>query len=223
SRSTGDCGSWLALPYFLLFFLLIAIIMLNLFTAVIIENFEKAHEQDEWRLTPQNLEDFVMLWSEYDDGSGTISPAALEQLLLRLDPPLGLGPYADNKEVLKFVYDLDIPLVSGRVPFHKTAFELVKRISKTDIPDGQLKTQMDGLVEAFFRDLNTSSQRDDQMRFTVAFSVMLIQRRWRSRFRANRLKMKRAWREARRDAPTYRALVDGPGPQLVAEALMRAG
>ncbi|GIL55074.1 hypothetical protein Vafri_10591, partial [Volvox africanus] len=221
SRTAGDCGSWLALPYFLLFFLLIAIIMLNLFTAVIIENFEKAHEQDEWRLTPQNLEDFVMLWSEYDDGSGTISPAALEQLLLRLDPPLGLGPYADNKEVLKFVYDLDIPLVGGRVPFHKTAFELVKRISKTDIPDGQLKTQMDGLVEAFFRDLTASSQRDDQMHFTVAFSVMLIQRRWRSRFRANRLRIKRAWREARRDPPDYRALLDGPGPQLVAEALLR--
>lgn len=39
--------------------------------------------------------------SEYDDGSGTIDPKALEELLLRLDPPLGLGPYADSKDVLR--------------------------------------------------------------------------------------------------------------------------
>lgn len=42
-----------------------------------------------------------MLWAEYDDGSGTIDPRALEELLLRLDPPLGLGAYVDNKEVLR--------------------------------------------------------------------------------------------------------------------------
>ncbi len=52
----------------------------------------------------QALDDFVTLWSEYDDGSGTIAPRALEELLLRLDPPLGLGPYADNKDVLRWVY-----------------------------------------------------------------------------------------------------------------------
>ncbi len=49
----------------------------------------------------QALENFVTLWSEYDDGSGTIMPRHLEELLLRLDPPLGLGAYADNKDVLR--------------------------------------------------------------------------------------------------------------------------
>ena len=36
----------------------------------------------------------------------------------------------------RFVYDLDIPLINGRVPFHKTAFELVKRVSQSKIPEG---------------------------------------------------------------------------------------
>jgi hypothetical protein len=36
----------------------------------------------------------------------------------------------------RFVYDLDIPLIKGRVPFHKTAFELVKRVSQSKIPEG---------------------------------------------------------------------------------------
>ena len=40
-------------------------------------------EQEEWRLNPHALEDFVALWSEYDDGTSTIDPRDLEALLLR--------------------------------------------------------------------------------------------------------------------------------------------
>jgi hypothetical protein len=37
----GNCGTWVAIPFFISFVLLVSIVMLNLFTAVIIENFEK--------------------------------------------------------------------------------------------------------------------------------------------------------------------------------------
>lgn len=37
----------------------------------------------------------------------------------RLQPPLGLGPGATSMSVLQFVYALDIPLINGRVPFHR--------------------------------------------------------------------------------------------------------
>lgn len=37
----------------------------------------------------------------------------------------------------RFVYDLDIPLVNFRVPFHKTAYELVRRCSQANIPEGE--------------------------------------------------------------------------------------
>jgi hypothetical protein len=62
--------------------------------------------------------------------------------LCRLPPPLGLGSRADGRDVLRFVFDLDIPLVMGRVPFHKTAFELVRRCSGAQIPEGALKDQV---------------------------------------------------------------------------------
>ncbi len=52
------------------------------------------------------------------------------------------------------MYDLDIPLVGGRVPFHRTAFELVRRSSAAEIPEGALKAQIEGLVDKFFKDLN---------------------------------------------------------------------
>ncbi|GIL78272.1 hypothetical protein Vretifemale_7701, partial [Volvox reticuliferus] len=200
NRSSGGCGTYLAVPYFLTFVLLIYVILLNLFTAVIIETFEKTHEQEEWKLSPQALEDFVTLWSEYDDGSGTILPRHLEELLLRLDPPLGLGPYADNKDVLRFVYDLDIPLVNARVPFHKTAFELVKRCSQATMPEGAIKEQIDRLVNKFFRELPT---QDEMLNFSVAITVMKVQRKWRTRMRASKLMRKKRWRQDRHDAPEY--------------------
>ncbi|GIL57898.1 hypothetical protein Vafri_13128 [Volvox africanus] len=200
NRASGGCGTYIAVPYFLTFVLLIYVILLNLFTAVIIETFEKTHEQEEWKLSPQALEDFVTLWSEYDDGSGTILPRHLEELLLRLDPPLGLGPYADNKDVLRFVYDLDIPLVNARVPFHKTAFELVKRCSQATMPEGAIKEQIDRLVNKFFRELPT---QDEMLNFSVAITVMKVQRKWRTRMRAAKLMRKKRWREGRQAAPEY--------------------
>lgn len=60
----------------------------------------------------------------------------------RLSPPLGLGASASSTDVLRFVFDLDIPLLGGRVPFQRTAYELVRRCSGAEIPQGILKDQV---------------------------------------------------------------------------------
>jgi hypothetical protein len=44
--------------------------------------------------------------------------------------------------VLRFVFDLNIPLLAGRVPFQRTAYELVRRCSGAEIPEGMLKDQV---------------------------------------------------------------------------------
>lgn len=44
----GGCGSVLALPYFITFNVTVGIIMINLFTAVIIESFEGQYSEDEF-------------------------------------------------------------------------------------------------------------------------------------------------------------------------------
>jgi hypothetical protein len=44
--------------------------------------------------------------------------------------------------VLRFVFDLDIPLLAGRVPFQRTTYELVRRCSGAEIPEGMLKDQV---------------------------------------------------------------------------------
>lgn len=199
STKEENCGSLLAVPFFITFVLLISIIMLNLFTAVIIENFEKQQDQDQWRLHPSMLEEFVELWGEYDDGSTTIDPKSLEQLLIRLPPPLGLGHYAENNDVLKFVYDLDIPLVDGRVPFHRTAYELVRRCSETIMPQGEIKNQLDRLIDKFFNNLPF----DSTLNFSSAVMVPRLERKWRARFQAKKLKRRQDVRRSRKHAVSY--------------------
>lgn len=57
-----SCGSVVAVPYFLTYIIITTIILINLFTAVIIETFEKTHNQVgvgfvfqgwEWHVSPQ--------------------------------------------------------------------------------------------------------------------------------------------------------------------------
>ncbi|WIA07983.1 hypothetical protein OEZ85_007455 [Tetradesmus obliquus] len=199
----GECGSWVVYPYFISFVLIVSIIILNLFTAVILESFEAQQEQDRWKLRPDHLDEFVDLWAEYDDGSGTIDPKDLEGMLLRLSPPLGLGPGASSTDVLRFVFDLDIPLLAGRVPFQRTAYELVRRCSGAEIPEGMLKDQIDRLVSRAFRNLKA----DEVLNFSVAVTVMRVQRKWRARMRAAKLKRKREFRAERGVAPAYSDVV----------------
>ena len=45
SYSLGNCGTIAAIPYFITYILIVSIILLNLFTAVIIETFEATHNQ----------------------------------------------------------------------------------------------------------------------------------------------------------------------------------
>ena len=185
SYELGDCGTPIAQWYFSSFVALASIIMLNLFTAVIIENFEKTQEQDSWKIVPGALEEFRELWSEYDDGTQTISPHNLYDLLTRLTPPLGLGPTTTNVELVRFVSMLDIPLNEvGRVPFHRTLYELVRRVSETSLPDGNMKESLDMMVEEAFEEMNND---DELMSFNIAIIVMRVQRKWRAVVRSRKV------------------------------------
>ena len=53
----GECGNpILSALFFCSFTVIITMILLNLFTAVVLENFEIQEEQAEWTLTPAALE-----------------------------------------------------------------------------------------------------------------------------------------------------------------------
>jgi voltage-dependent calcium channel L type alpha-1D len=63
-----DCGSNIAFPYFISFYVLCSFLIINLFVAVIMDNFD--YLTRDWSiLGPHHLDEFVRLWSEYDPGT----------------------------------------------------------------------------------------------------------------------------------------------------------
>lgn len=46
SQRDGDCGSWMAIPYFISFLLIGSFVFLNLVVAVILQNFSSIGSQD---------------------------------------------------------------------------------------------------------------------------------------------------------------------------------
>ena len=75
------CGSYVAYPFFISFFVVCAFLVLNLFVAVIMDNFD--YLTRDWSiLGPHHLSEFVHLWSEYDpDAKGFIKHVDVVTLL----------------------------------------------------------------------------------------------------------------------------------------------
>merc|ERR1719285_1588215 len=80
------CGSNFAYVYFISFFIICAFLVLNLFVAVIMDNFD--YLTRDWSiLGPHHLGEFVVLWSEYDpDADGNIdeSNEELRQQIIKV-------------------------------------------------------------------------------------------------------------------------------------------
>ncbi|KTG46214.1 hypothetical protein cypCar_00027773 [Cyprinus carpio] len=60
-----ECGSNFAYAYFVSFIFLCSFLMLNLFVAVIMDNFEYL-TRDSSILGPHHLDEYVRIWAEYD-------------------------------------------------------------------------------------------------------------------------------------------------------------
>ncbi|CAH1264656.1 CACNA1C [Branchiostoma lanceolatum] len=122
-----QCGSNVAYPYFLSFYMLCAFLIINLFVAVIMDNFD--YLTRDWSiLGPHHLDEFVRVWSEYDpEAKGRIKHLDVVTLLRRISPPLGFGKLCPHRVACKRLVSMNMPLNSdGTVMFNATLFALVR-------------------------------------------------------------------------------------------------
>ena len=141
-KKPGDtCGSVIAYPYFILFIFLCSFLMLNLFVAVIMDNFAFLC-QDESILGSHHLDDFIEVWSEYDpNATGRIRHTEVCNLLRQLDPPLGLGTKCPRVVVYKRMVRMNMVLYEDdTVDFNGTLFHLVRTGMNICVDDNNLKT-----------------------------------------------------------------------------------
>merc|ERR1712180_81606 len=121
------CGSNFAYVYFISFFVVCAFLVLNLFVAVIMDNFD--YLTRDWSiLGPHHLSEFVHLWSEYDpDAKGFIKHVDVVTLLRKISPPLGFGKLCPHRVACKRLVAMNMPLnADGSVNFNATLFALVR-------------------------------------------------------------------------------------------------
>ncbi|KAL2104069.1 hypothetical protein ACEWY4_000937 [Coilia grayii] len=121
------CGSNFALFYFLSFYMLCAFLVINLFVAVIMDNFD--YLTRDWSiLGPHHLDEFKKIWAEYDpEATGRIKHLDVVTLLRRIQPPLGFGKFCPHRAACRRLIGMNMPMNSdGTVTFNATLFALVR-------------------------------------------------------------------------------------------------
>lgn len=101
--------------------------MLNLFVAVIMDNFEYL-TRDESILGPHHLDEFVRVWSEYDPGAtGRIPHTEVYRLMCDMSPPVGFGRKCPKFIAYKRLIKMNMPIMGDNtVLFTSTLFALIR-------------------------------------------------------------------------------------------------
>ncbi|XP_025994823.1 sodium channel protein 60E isoform X2 [Solenopsis invicta] len=109
-QMNGDCGyPLLAITYFTSFIIINYMIVINMYIAIILENFNQAHQEEEIGIVEDDLEMFYIRWSKYDPhATQFISFSQLSDFIASLDPPLGI-----SKPNVVALVSFNLPIAKG--------------------------------------------------------------------------------------------------------------
>ncbi|XP_014476692.1 PREDICTED: voltage-dependent calcium channel type A subunit alpha-1 isoform X13 [Dinoponera quadriceps] len=126
-QDPNSCGSNIAYVYFVTFIFFCSFLMLNLFVAVIMDNFDYL-TRDSSILGAHHLDEFVRIWAEYDpNATGKIHYTEMYDMLKNMDPPLGFGNKCPNRLAYKKLIRMNMPVDDdGKVNFTTTLFALIR-------------------------------------------------------------------------------------------------
>ncbi|OUC46914.1 transporter, cation channel family protein, partial [Trichinella nativa] len=101
--------------------------MLNLFVAVIMDNFDYL-TRDSSILGPHHLDEFVRVWAEYDpEATGRIHYTDMYEMLRNIPPPVGFGRKCPYRLAYKHLIRMNMPVdEDGTVQFTTTLFALIR-------------------------------------------------------------------------------------------------
>ncbi|XP_029816460.1 voltage-dependent N-type calcium channel subunit alpha-1B [Manacus vitellinus] len=136
-----ECGSDFAYFYFVSFIFLCSFLMLNLFVAVIMDNFEYL-TRDSSILGPHHLDEFVRVWAEYDPAAcGRISYTDMYEMLRHMSPPLGLGKKCPARVAYKRLVRMNMPISPEDLTVHftSTLMALIRTALEIKLASGGVK------------------------------------------------------------------------------------
>ncbi|XP_069370208.1 voltage-dependent N-type calcium channel subunit alpha-1B isoform X3 [Paralichthys olivaceus] len=134
-----ECGSDFAYFYFVSFIFLCSFLMLNLFVAVIMDNFEYL-TRDASILGPHHLDEFIRVWAEYDPAAcGRMTFRDMYKMLRDMSPPLGLGKKCPSRVAYKRLVKMNMPIADDNtVHFTSTLMALIRTALEIKLASGVL-------------------------------------------------------------------------------------
>jgi len=147
--SKVNCGEPVGAPiFFLSFFIMSALLMLNLLVAIILDNYSEQENEEEnmVEVKPEHMEKFKHVWAEKDPtATGFIATSNLPWLIMHLPMPLGLNVPDDHgnpSEVDEWemknpararMSKMVIPEYDGKVSFQETLSSLVNTVYDSNV------------------------------------------------------------------------------------------
>ncbi|XP_023562398.1 sodium channel protein type 9 subunit alpha isoform X1 [Octodon degus] len=137
----GDCGNpSVGIFYFVSYIIISFLVVVNMYIAVILENFSVATEESTEPLGEDDFERFYEVWEKFDpDATQFIEFSKLSDFAAALDPPLLIAK--PNKVQL---IAMDLPMVSGdRIHCLDILFAFTKRVLGESGEMDSLRSQME--------------------------------------------------------------------------------
>uniref|UniRef100_A0A6I8NUK9 Sodium channel protein n=1 Tax=Ornithorhynchus anatinus TaxID=9258 RepID=A0A6I8NUK9_ORNAN len=179
NRSSNNCGSpAIGIGYFVSYIIISFLIVVNMYIAVILENFSVATEESTEPLSEDDFDMFYEVWEKFDpEASQFIQFAVLSDFADALPEPLRVPKPNQNK-----LMRMDLPMVSGdRIHCMDILFAFTKRVLGESGDMDTLKIQM----EEKFMAANPSKVSYEPIATTLRLkqeevSAAVIQRAFRS-------------------------------------------
>uniref|UniRef100_A0A670JES9 Sodium channel protein n=1 Tax=Podarcis muralis TaxID=64176 RepID=A0A670JES9_PODMU len=178
SSVKGDCGNPSVGIFFFVSYIIISfLVVVNMYIAVILENFSVATEESAEPLSEDDFEMFYEVWEKFDpDATQFIEFSKLSDFAASLDPPL-LIPKPNKVQLIA----MDLPMVSGdRIHCLDILFAFTKRVLGESDEMDALRVQMEDRFmaanpsKASYEPITTTLKRKQE-----DVSAVIIQRAFR--------------------------------------------
>ncbi|NXO86994.1 SCN2A protein, partial [Sitta europaea] len=178
SSVKGDCGNPSVGIFFFVSYIIISfLVVVNMYIAVILENFSVATEESAEPLGEDDFEMFYEVWEKYDpDATQFIEYSKLSDFAASLEPPLNI-PKPNKVQLIA----MDLPVVSGdRIHCLDILFAFTKRVLGESGEMDTLRIQMEDRFmasnpsKASYEPITTTLKRKQE-----EISATIIQRAYR--------------------------------------------
>ncbi|XP_043103972.1 sodium channel, voltage-gated, type I-like, alpha [Puntigrus tetrazona] len=197
SQAKGDCGNPpIGIFFFVSYIIICFLIVVNMYIAVILENFSVATEESAEPLSEDDFDRFYEVWEKFDpNATQFMDYDKLSDFANSLDPPLRL-PKPNRLQLIS----MDLPMVSGeRIHCLDILFAFTKRV----LGEGGEMDILRGQMEDRFMASNPSKSSYEPITTTLRrkhedMSAAIIQRAFRNHMvRHSTKKVRNVHREKR--------------------------